>query len=109
MTVLSFRPLLLSNLVAVPLAFVHAPVFPVAEFKAPVESPFPAGLQAKAIRNGMLLIAETYQRFPENIGIKLFGPNGDLFIALIKHISGGGMWGVFPEQHSRSGQIISLS
>ena len=62
-----------------------------------------------AIREGKLLLTETHQRLPKNVG------NG--LNCTSCHLAGGttanaspwiGIWGVFPEYRSRSGKVISL-
>jgi len=80
-----------------------------AELQPPKEDSIPAGPKGAAIRAGKLLLAETRQRLPANVGNGLNCTNC--------HLAGGtaaqaspwvGLWGVFPEYRSRSGKIISL-
>ena len=82
---------------------------PVAEFKPPPDSSIPSGPKGTAIRAGKLLLSETHQRLPGNVGNGLNCTNC--------HMAGGttansspwvGIWGVFPEYRSRSGKVISL-
>lgn len=110
MAVLSFMPLLLFGLIAVPLSFAQVPApRPVAEFKPPAESAIPSGPQGEAIRNGKLLLAETHQRLPGNVGNKLTCANCHLGVGTVPNASPWvGIWGVFPEYRSRSGQVNSL-
>jgi thiosulfate dehydrogenase len=79
------------------------------EFKPPPDSSIPTGPKGIAIREGKLLLAETHQRLPKNVGNGLNCTNC--------HLAGGttansspwvGLWGVFPEYRSRSGKVISL-
>lgn len=79
------------------------------ELKPPADSTIPAGPKGAAILAGKLLLGETHQRLPANVGNKLNCTNC--------HMTGGtvalaspwiGIWGVFPEYRSRSGKIISL-
>ncbi|WP_422388881.1 c-type cytochrome [Keguizhuia sedimenti] len=82
---------------------------PVAEFKPPAESTIPAGPQGDAIRNGKLLLTETYQRLPNNVGNKLTCANCHLGGGTVANASPWvGIWGVFPEYRARSGRINSL-
>ena len=82
---------------------------PLADFKPPIESSIPAGPLGEALRGGKLLVTETHQRLPKNVGNKLNCVNC--------HLGGGatanaspwvGLWGVFPEYRARSGKINSL-
>lgn len=79
------------------------------EFKPPPESSIPSGPKGVAIQEGKMLLTETHQRLPKNVG------NG--LNCTSCHLAGGttanaapwvGIWGVFPEYRSRSGKIISL-
>lgn len=82
---------------------------PLAEFKLPAESTIPAGPQGDAIRNGKLLLSETYQRLPNNVGNKLTCANCHLGAGTVVNASPWvGIWGVFPEYRARSGRINSL-
>lgn len=76
---------------------------------APAETTIPDGPKGAAIREGKLLLTETRQRLPKNVG------NG--LNCTSCHLAGGttanaspwvGIWGVFPEYRSRSGKVISL-
>lgn len=75
----------------------------------PAESSIGSGPKGAAIRAGKLLLTETHQRLPQNVGNRLTCTNC--------HLAGGttpnaapwaGIWGVFPEYRSRSGKLISL-
>jgi thiosulfate dehydrogenase len=79
------------------------------EFNPPADSSIPSGPRGIAIREGKLLLEETHQRLPKNVGNGLNCTNC--------HLAGGttansspwvGIWGVFPEYRSRSGKVISL-
>ncbi len=68
----SFHIILMTSLIALPPAHAQtAAQRPTAEFKPPAESAIPAGPQGEAIRNGKLLLTETHQRLPANVGNKL--------------------------------------
>jgi thiosulfate dehydrogenase len=80
-----------------------------ADFNPPQESGIPAGPRGAAIKQGKLLLTETHQRLPNNVG------NG--LNCTSCHLAGGatpnaspwvGIWGAFPEYRSRSGKLISL-
>ena len=80
-----------------------------ADFNPPKEDSIPSGPKGDAIKNGKLLLTETHQRLPNNVG------NG--LNCTSCHLAGGatpnaspwvGIWGVFPEYRSRSGKLISL-
>lgn len=75
---------------------------PLAQFKPPAEASIPVGPLGDAIRTGKLLVMETHQRLPKNVGNKLTCVNC--------HMGGGatpnaapwvGLWGVFPEYRAR--------
>ncbi|MEC4718363.1 MULTISPECIES: c-type cytochrome [Noviherbaspirillum] len=86
-----------------------AAVRPTAEFKVPAESTIPSGPQGDAIRNGKLLLTETHQRLPNNVGNKLTCANCHIGAGTTPNASPWvGIWGVFPEYRSRGGQINSL-
>lgn len=91
---------------------VHAqssPPRPEAEFKVPAESSIPAGPLGDAIRNGKLLLTETHQRLPKNVGNKLTCSNCHLGAGTTPKASPWvGIWGVFPEYRTRSAKINSL-
>lgn len=90
--------------------FLASPAFAqAAALAAPPESSIPAGPKGIAIREGKLLVSETSQRLPNNVGNGLACTNC--------HMAGGtsanaspwiGIWGVFPEYRARSGKLISL-
>ncbi len=80
-----------------------------ASFNPPDEASIPPGPKGDAIRQGKLLLTETPQRLPDNVG------NG--LNCTSCHLAGGttsnaapwvGIWDVFPEYRSRSGKLISL-
>jgi thiosulfate dehydrogenase len=102
--------LLMGGLIAVtPTHAQTAAQRPAAEFKPPAESAIPAGPQGDAIRNGKLLLTETHQRLPNNVGNKLTCANCHLGAGTVQNASPWvGIWGVFPEYRSRSGKINSL-
>lgn len=80
-----------------------------AEFKPPAETTIPSGPQGDAIRSGKLLLTETHQRLPNNVGNKLTCVNCHLGAGTTPNASPWvGIWGVFPEYRSRSGQLNSL-
>ncbi|WP_292938356.1 c-type cytochrome [Noviherbaspirillum sp.] len=80
-----------------------------AEFKVPDESTIPSGPQGDAIRNGKLLLTQTHQRLPKNVGNKLTCSNCHLNAGTMPGASPWvGIWGVFPEYRSRSAKINSL-
>lgn len=72
------------------------------EFKVPLDSSMPPGPKGVAVREGKLLLSETRQRLPKNVGNGLNCTNC--------HLAGGrtsnsapwvGIWGIFPEYRSR--------
>jgi thiosulfate dehydrogenase len=80
-----------------------------ADFNPPKDGSIPSGPRGDAIKHGKLLLTETRQRLPDNVG------NG--LNCTSCHLTGGatpnaspwvGIWGVFPEYRSRSGKLISL-
>lgn len=82
---------------------------PAPDFKPPADATIPTGPKGVAIQEGKLLLTETHQRLPKNVGNGLNCTNC--------HLGGGttansspwvGIWGVFPEYRSRSGKVISL-
>lgn len=86
-----------------------ADVASASDLKPPPESTIPSGPRGVAIQAGRLLLTETHQRLPANVG------NG--LNCSSCHLAGGttaqaapwiGIWGVFPEYRSRSGRLISL-
>lgn len=80
-----------------------------APFKLPAESTIPSGPQGDAIRNGKLLLTETHQRLPKNVGNKLTCANCHLGAGTVPNASPWvGIWGVFPEYRTRSAKINSL-
>ena len=82
---------------------------PLAELKPPAEETIPSGPRGDAIRSGKLLLNETHQRLPNNVGNKLTCANCHLGAGTIANASPWvGIWGVFPEYRSRSGQLNSL-
>lgn len=82
---------------------------PAAEFKPPEESAIPSGPQGDAIRNGKLLLTETHERLPQNVGNKLTCANCHLGAGTTPNAAPWvGIWGAFPEYRSRSGKINSL-
>lgn len=77
---------------------------------APAESTIPAGPKGNAIREGKLLLTETHQRLPKNVGNGLNCTSCHLAGGTTAHASPWiGIWGVFPEYRSRSGKVISLT
>lgn len=75
----------------------------------PPESSIPANEQGKAIRWGKVLLTETKQRLPKNVGNGLNCSNCHLQAGTVAYASPWvGIWGVFPEYRSRSGKLISL-
>lgn len=105
-----FSTVLLAGLIAVPLTHAQtATQRPMAEFKPPAEASIPAGPHGEAIRSGKLLLTETHQRLPDNVGNKLTCANCHLGAGTVANASPWvGIWGVFPEYRSRSGKINSL-
>jgi len=105
-----FSTILLASLAAMPLTHAQtAAQRPTAEFKPPAEGTIPAGPQGDAIRSGKLLLTETHQRLPNNVGNKLTCANCHLGAGTVPNASPWvGIWGVFPEYRSRSGKINSL-
>ncbi len=82
---------------------------PAADFKVPDESTIPSGPKGDAIRNGKLLLTETHQRLPKNVGNKLNCSNCHLNAGTTPGASPWvGIWGVFPEYRSRSAKVNSL-
>lgn len=102
--------LLLAGVLAAPATHAqNAGQRPAADFKPPAESAIPTGPQGDAIRNGKLLLTETHQRLPNNVGNKLTCANCHLGAGTVPNASPWvGIWGVFPEYRSRSGKINSL-
>ena len=79
------------------------------EFKPPPDSSIPSGPKGIAIQAGKLLLTETHQRLPKNVGNGLNCTNCHLVGGTTAHASPWvGIWGVFPEYRSRSGKLISL-
>jgi thiosulfate dehydrogenase len=75
----------------------------------PAESTIPAGPKGVAIREGKLLLTETHQRLPNNVGNKLNCTSCHLAAGTMANASPWvGIWGVFPEYRARSGKVISL-
>lgn len=80
-----------------------------ADFNPPLDASIPSGPKGDAIKHGKLLLTDTRQRLPNNVG------NG--LNCTSCHLAGGatpnaspwvGIWGVFPEYRARSGKLISL-
>lgn len=106
----SFIALLLFGVSASNAVFAQAPAQrEAARFAPPAESAIPPGPAGDAIRNGKLLLTETHQRLPQNVGNKLTCANCHLGAGTVQKASPWvGIWGVFPEYRSRSGKINSL-
>lgn len=79
------------------------------QMAVPAESTIPAGPKGVAIREGKLLLTETHQRLPKNVGNKLNCTSCHLAAGTTANASPWvGIWGVFPEYRARSGKVISL-
>lgn len=79
------------------------------ELQAPPQSSMPGGPRGAAIAAGKLLLSETPQRLPANVGNGLNCTNCHLAGGTVAQASPWvGIWGVFPEYRSRSGKLISL-
>lgn len=75
----------------------------------PSDDSIPAGPKGAAIRAGKLLLTETHQRLPANVGNGLTCANCHLGAGTVALASPWlGLWGVFPEYRARSGKVISL-
>lgn len=80
-----------------------------APFAPPDESAIPGGPRGDAIREGKLLLTETQQRLPKNVGNGLQCSNCHLNAGRTRNASPwAGIWGVFPQYRSRSAKMSSL-
>ncbi len=81
-----------------------------APFTVPPESSIPAGPRGEAIKAGKLLLTETRQRMPNNVGNGLNCTSCHLNAGTTASASPWvGLWGVFPEYRSRPAKMISLA
>lgn len=79
------------------------------DLKPPSEASMPSGPRGAAIAAGKLLLSETHQRLPGNVGNGLTCTNCHMTGGTIAQASPWvGIWGVFPEYRARSGRLISL-
>lgn len=82
---------------------------PAAPWSPPAPDSVPAGPKGAAIEAGRLLLTETRQRLPANVGNGLNCSSCHLSAGTVPLASPWvGVWGVFPEYRSRSGKVISL-
>jgi thiosulfate dehydrogenase len=80
-----------------------------ADFNPPPDASIASGPKGEAIKRGKLLLTETRQRLPNNVGNGLNCSSCHLAAGATPNASPWvGIWGVFPEYRSRSGKLISL-
>lgn len=108
------RPLLSISGIALALAALFGAALapaaePLARFAPPAESAIPGGPLGDAIREGKLLLTETRQRLPKNVGNGLNCSNCHLNAGRTQNASPWvGVWAVFPQYRSRNAKISSL-
>ncbi|MHB8746207.1 MAG: c-type cytochrome [Gammaproteobacteria bacterium] len=82
---------------------------PMAPFAPPAEAALPSDPRGDAIRAGKLLLTETKQRLPKNVGNGLNCSNCHLNAGRTQFASPWvGVWGVYPQYRSRNTRMSSL-